>query len=127
MQHLTNAALEFHDSEVESALPVNDQLVVAFSAAYIHRSAGVPGVDSGEGYVAPLSLIFERASWLGDLQSCQGNLSDGEVRVDGRRFRMLPLPFLGEGSVTAKLHFQNGSSLEIGAALVRCEPTGRER
>jgi hypothetical protein len=127
MHCFENAALEFHDSKVRGAQKAEADLLLTFSAAYIHRSNGRPGVDAGAGYAAELLIVFREAEWAGDLAACQGKLSEGELVVGGERLSMVPLPYAASGGVSAELQFANGSALSIRASSVECLPTGDER
>ncbi|MBC5786388.1 hypothetical protein H8N03_25850 [Ramlibacter sp. USB13] len=127
MHRFENAALEFHDSEVREVQKAGADLLLTFSAAYVHRSNGRPGVDAGAGYLAELLITFRDAEWSGDLGSCQGKLSDGELCVGSERLSLVPLPYVASGSVSAELQFANGVALSIRASSVTCLPTGGER
>ena len=116
-----NVALEFHDSEVSASQSKDGGLSVAFSAAYVHHSEGVPGVDTGSGYVQALEMLLQQATWSGSLGSCLGRLSDGHISVGGQHLPLVPLPYESRGPVKVELVFQNGESLTAtaGRAIIR--------
>ena len=111
-----NAALEFHDSEVRAIQPKDGDLSIVFSAAYVHHSEGVPGVDAGSGYVQALEMFLQQAMWSGSLKSCFGKLSDGHVSAGEQRLSLIPLPYESSAPVKVELVFQNGESLVATAA-----------
>jgi len=122
-----NEALEFHDSQVGSVEYRNAALLVAFSSAYIHRSTGRAGIDSGEGYVQPAQLLFGEASAKGDLSVCNGRLSHGSVHVEGSALSLIPVPYSTNGSIKAELVFENGEVLAIAAKSLQCSSSGEPR
>jgi hypothetical protein len=124
---LDNIALEFHDSEIAHASVAGTDLLLTFSAAYVHRSSGTPGVDSGQGYLAPLVLAFRGAQFTGDLPRCIGRLSDGRMAGADIPRGLLPLPFTTTNPVHAQLQFTNGATLDVHAAGMDCRITGEER
>ena len=122
-----NSALEFHDSEVSSITDADGSLHVRFSAAYVHRSDGVPGVDSGEGYIQAVELTLENASWDGSLAECIGKLSDGELFVVDRPLGLVPLPFESTSQTRVELQFSNGATLLARGAPVHVRTNGAAR
>ena len=119
-----NSALEFHDSTVGSAQVVGDSLRILFSAAYVHRSIGRPGVDSGDGCTQSVEMSFGEASFTGSIPECVGNLANGSLVVPGEEMSLVPIPFNSFGPVRAELEFADGSLLTIEASSVSCSPIG---
>ncbi len=116
-----NAALEFHDSHVQSIQADDDGgVTLHFSEAYIHSSVGQPGVDSGTGHIQAASVSFSEAHLGGDLAECVGSLSDGVILINGHSLSLLPVPYSFRGSVAANFTFQNGASVKIDASAVEC-------
>lgn len=122
-----NRALEFHDSEVASVSGNQERLTMSFSEAYVHSSSGVPGVSPGDGYVQPAKLVFSQVSWSGPLSEATGSVSDGVIRIDGKDFSLIPLPFEAEGAVTAEFTFVSGVRLSVRARAVHCSVYGDAR
>jgi hypothetical protein len=119
-----NVALEFHDSEVRSVEPRGDSLIVRFSAAHVHRSAGRLGIDSGSGYTQGVEMQFLQATWEGSMAECVGRLSDGSVISNGTKLLLIELPFSSIGSVRSELKFANGSLLSVNAEKLVCRFIG---
>jgi hypothetical protein len=120
-----NTALEFHDSEVQSIQADDDGGVsLHFSGAYIHKSVGQPGVDSGTGHIQAAKVSFSEAHFAGDLAECVGPLSDGSISVNGRSLSLFPIPYSFPGPVAAEFTFQNGASIKIDANAVECSVFG---
>ena len=122
-----NAALEFHDSEVSKVEANAGSVRVLFSAAYVHRSEGIPGVDNGEGYVQTVELQIAGAIWKGSIDDCVGNISDGDLFVAGMPVRLVPLPFEATDEVRLELQFTNGSTLSTSGSSVHVRQTGEAR
>ena len=122
-----NAALEFHDSEVSAVQLKDGDLLISFSAAYVHRSEGVSGADAGSGYAQALVMLLQRATWSGALQSCFGRLSDGHVLEGEKRLRLVSLPYESARPVRVELVFQNGETLAATAERATIRFVGEPR
>ena len=123
-----NVALEFHDSEVSTVQPNGEDLSISFSAAYVHRSEGAPGVDAGSGYVQALEMLLHRATWSGELRACLGRLSGGYLCSGGQRLPLVPLPYESAGGpIRVEFVFQNGESLTATAERIVVRFTGEPR
>ena len=122
-----NASLELHDSKVKLAEGASGTFRLVFSAAYVHRSEGRPGVDAGAGYIQPAELVFSEASWSEPSVACLGDLSDGWVSVNGEKLSLVPLPFSASGQVSAEFVFVSGAVLSVSASSIACSPTGEPR
>lgn len=121
---LQPTALQFHDSEVSGVEAVNGDVRVSFSAAAVRRSQGATGWEACDGYVQAVELCLHQAAWPGLLNECMGNLSAGELRVDGGLIKSVPLPFQATGHVTLKLAFVNGAALCASGTAVRVSQKG---
>lgn len=122
-----NCALEFHDSRASSISTDRGQLTLKFSAAYLHKSKGVPGVDAGTGWVQEGELTFSEATGgasidIGDGWIIEGNLVAGEETMS-----ILPVPFKAAGRISARFGFANGSTLRVAAASVCLSLFGEPR
>lgn len=121
-------ALELHDSEVAEVRhdPAAEVLAVRFSAAHLHASPGLPGVDDGLAFLQPATLWLEAVADLAlDSPPHFGRLTGGALIVDGRPFRgLLPVPLDAAGEITLSLAFSNGASLRAGAGRARIERHG---
>jgi hypothetical protein len=120
-------AVEFHDSEVSVAEVSADELIVRFSAACIHASHGLPGVDTGSVYAQSVELAVANPRVLDPLHGCLGKVSDGEFSVDGPPRSMVPVPFQQTGAVTLTLTFANGSRFTATGSAVRVRRYGEAK
>ena len=119
-----NSALEFHDSKVGSVQVVGTSLRIMFARAYIHRSSGMPGVDSGDGFIQPVEMSFGGASFVGDLSLCMGALWNGSLSVSGKELGLIPVPFNCFAPVLAELNFSSGALLTVEASSVSVTSVG---
>jgi hypothetical protein len=126
---LTNikATIEFHDSEVAAVTQVDGALHIRFSAAYVHRAAEAPGMESGEGYVLAVELRLATPVGQGDWGVCQGKLSDGVLSVDNAAMGCVPLPYEAVGRIRLCLAFSNGAELVVEASSVVLTQAGTPR
>jgi hypothetical protein len=123
-----NSAIEFHDSEVASVRAVSGDLRLQFSAAYVHRSVGRPGIDSGEGFIQPAEVVFSNAVHSEANGPCIGAISDGAVVVNGEEYaNHLPVPFAARGKVSGSFTFASGGVLTVAGAGVSCQVSGEAK
>ena len=99
-----NSEVEIHDSRLVGVTPDGRDLVLRLAPAYVHRSAGRPGIDQGSGWLQDIDLVISEAvveslpsEFPVDLSD--GSFSDGEVRWDNSI--PLPLAVCGAVSLTA--------------------------
>lgn len=99
-----NSEVEIHDSTLTGVTPDGRDLVLRLAPAYVHRSAGRPGIDQGSGWLQDIDLVISEAV-VESLPSefpvalSDGSFSDGEVRWDNSI--PLPLAVCGTVSLTA--------------------------
>jgi hypothetical protein len=108
-----NSGLELPDSRVSSIELVDGLAIVHFSHAYIHKSKGRPGRDSGTGWSQEAELVLRKAVASGPLPALPNTISEGFLEVGGITQELLPLPF--QRKVGARLHllFADGGEVEI--------------
>lgn len=122
-----NSSLELHDSKVQVIEVDAGLLRIVFSSAYVHRSAGRPGIDAGAGYMQAAELAFSGATWVGVPEQCSGSISDGSVLVAGQSLSLIPLPFSASGNISAEIVFVSGVVLSVSATSVVCSCFGEPR
>jgi hypothetical protein len=117
--------LHFQDSQVARVSAEGADLHIALSSAAV--SVAGDAAQSSTGYLAPVRLVLQQASWQGELRHSIGRLSGGELILHTRgiaqRLRMLSLPCeLGDGvnAVELRLDFANGTVLQVKATILRC-------
>jgi hypothetical protein len=118
------SAIEFHDSSVAAARLVAGILELSLSPAYIHRSLGTPGIDSGEGHLGEVVLELANATVIGNLDVVRGRNSDGALSVNGATYTVVPLPFASANSASLSLALESGATLEIRASSVQVASVG---
>jgi hypothetical protein len=116
----------FHDSEVSLVEGTEGTLRLIFSDAYVYRSEGRPGIDSGSGNMQPAELIFSGAQWQGLSPDCSGYIYDGLLTVGNESLSLIPLPFTATGNISAKFNFMS-AVLSLSATSVVCATFGESR
>lgn len=111
----TTDALEFHDSEVAELTLQGGDLVIRFSAAYVHRSALQPGVGEGAGFVQALEMRCLLPTMLEQSPGCMGGLWDGVLHVAGNRLALVPLPYETREPIALELSFASGGICKLQA------------
>jgi hypothetical protein len=76
-----NECIELHDSELATISISGGEVVVSFSSAYIHRSTGRPGIDSGTGWLQPATLTLTDALLVSMPVELPATISDGFLRI----------------------------------------------
>ena len=120
-----NSALEFHDSEVAAIRAVAGTVRLELPSAYVHRSSGKPGIDSGDVFLQPAEVVFSNAVHAEANGPCTGAISDGTITVNGKPFsNIVPVPFRESGSVAALFSFVSGGVLSVSGSAVSCNTSG---
>jgi len=109
--------LHWSDSELASLTAVAPAtLHLRFAAAACRRAD-----DGLAGYLRPLELRFEGATWHGDGPAL-GGVAHGDLLLDGQPLgpaaHVLPLPLDRRGVVVCQLRLISGTVLQIEAARV---------
>ena len=119
------SAIEFHGSDVVELRQSGTTLQIIFEPAYVHRSEGRPGVDSGSGFLQPAEIVFAGAKFTEKDGPCTGALSEALISVSGKKFdSVFPLPHSATGNVSAEFNFESGAVLSVTATGVSCASTG---
>lgn len=128
-----NTAVELHDSRVADVTRVDAEVRVVFRPAYVHRSDGIPGSDSGWGFLQPVEFKFPNAT-LAQVGDCRGDVADGAVSAgDAKYSNLVPMPLAVNGATTARFSFASGGVLTVSAGGFSCgalgepDPNFRER
>ena len=123
-----NAAIEFHDSEVSTVEITGDRIRIHFSAAYVHQSAGQPGIDAGSGYTQAVDVCMSEAALVGSQRESIGSVSDGDLVANGQSMKnVVPLPFEAIGTIKLNLQFCNGTLISVEAKSVTIRQVGQAR
>jgi hypothetical protein len=59
---LVNSIVEIHDSELAGTTLIGRDLALRLEPAYVHRSAGRPGIDRGSGWLQDIDLVISEAN-----------------------------------------------------------------
>lgn len=121
--------LDLQDSQLGQVETTGADLRVTLSTAHVTCPMGslAHAPEEREGYLAPVVLCFRQARWQGELAWAMGRVADGEWWLQGQRLRRLPLPFVSEAPVRARLALANGVVLTIEAQALECVLTGSEK
>ena len=119
-----NTCFEFHDSVLAVIKREAGRCVLRFRPAYVHRSAGRPGIDPGDGLHQEIEIEIAGVKAMPPPVALPVKLSGGAMTVGEARFQnCAPLPLrqaektvLTIGPATASGAFQiEGDSVEIRA------------
>jgi hypothetical protein len=122
---MPNRAIEFHDSTFDSLEKDGANVILRFSAAYIHESNGEPGVDAGSGWVQEALLHVVGASVNGEILELPSDLSDGDMRLGGDLFQMVPIPLDYKGTV--EINLEENGKIRVAGTGVRLELVGEPK
>lgn len=85
-----------------------------FPCVYIHDSIGVPGVDSGSGWVQEAMLRIRDAVVVRSFSTFPVELLDGLLKLDEVILQNeIPIPLRHEGTVEFRLESSSGETLLI--------------
>jgi len=105
MPESLNAAIELHDSVVQSIFRNQLYLLVALRPAWIHKTTGTPGVDAGSCFVQDVILEFGTAETAGEIGDLPADMLDGELRIEDMVFsNMITLPCEFVGATSFSIH-----------------------
>ncbi|MEO7107843.1 MAG: hypothetical protein ABIZ09_15820 [Rhodoferax sp.] len=123
-----NSAIEFHDSDISAVRLSGSELRLVFNPAYVHRSAGRPGIDPGKGYLQPVEMVFSDAQSSERGGECIGTISSGFVATELVEYaNVIPLPIALSGQVWAEITFNSGAVMRVTSTGFACVPTGDAR
>jgi hypothetical protein len=107
----SNAAVEIHDSTLER-IESKGTDVIALINAYVHRSVGRPGVDSGTGWSQPVQLRFLNGHATGDIATIPMELLDGRLVLSGETLEnTFPIPLQHVGS--CRIEFESWNEARV--------------
>ena len=119
------SGLDLHDSRIDGVEIIDADAYVHFSHAYIHKSKGTPGRDSGSGWSQEAVLVIAGAASLKPLPPLPNTIADGYLEVGGIKHTVLPLPFTRKADVNLSLVFHDGTSLELSGRGAAVELLGK--
>ena|SRR5271155_5085474 len=109
-----NRAVELHDSVLAYVDKKNGPVEIGLVPAYVHASAGVPGVDSGTGWVQNITVVVEDGSIEGQLPEMPCDLSGGTLAIaEHVSNNVLALPFDLSGRIELKLEVMWGDQILV--------------
>jgi hypothetical protein len=109
-----NSEVEIHDSKLGGITPDGRDLVLRLEPAYVHRSAGRPGIDQGSVWRQDIDLVISEAvvetlpSEL-PVKLSDGSFSVGEVRWDNA----IPLPLAVTDAIALDAVTSRGEPLAV--------------
>jgi hypothetical protein len=105
--------LELYDARLSYIRFSGDAAEIHFSYAFIHKSTGTPGRDTGHGWSQEAVLLLEGAQASEPLPPLPNVIADGYLEAAGHRYELLPLPFEREGACRLHLDFGDGTTLDV--------------
>jgi hypothetical protein len=98
-----NQAIELHDSDLVSISVRGGNVVISLSPAYLHRSIGIPGVDSGSGWLQDATLTLSDVSISAEV-ALPATIAGGSLRTGGGiHHNCIPASGTFEGPIELRL------------------------
>lgn len=114
-----SSAVELHDSVVTGVKVHEGNVVVRFSPAYLHRSKGSPGIDTGEVFTLDLDIVLDSATIHKPFTELPCELQGGTISTAGERFEnCIPYPLNKNKPISAKLVDIYGREVHIDAQSI---------
>jgi hypothetical protein len=121
-----NSGVELHDSTFEGLDVFGGVSLLAFRPAYLHKSVGRPGIDSGTGWVVDLDLRVMDAFLSTMPPPLPADIRGGRLEIGGKRHdNVIVLPFPAETALVWMLELDSGDLAIRGSSLIldlRSEP-----
>lgn len=108
--------ITLRDSEVSCIATDGDALVIDLPVACVRGAASR--------FLRAVRIDLDAAEILHRDGGCIGRLSDGELRVDGRRITDCRVPAAIDGRIELRLNFANGASLAAHGRGLRLHSSG---
>jgi len=123
-----NTVIEIHDSAVARIDEQQNDIVVDFLAAYLHKSEGRPGYDPGTGWRQEARLVFGDASVCGDFPDLPCVVMDGGLIVGGEQHdNEIPVPLASAAVAELRLIFDAVHAVTVTGRGVRLQLCGEPR
>ncbi len=120
-----NTLIELHDSRVAEISKRDGTVIVHFLPAYLHKSEGRSGIDSGTGWVQEARLIFAEAFTSGNFPDLPCDVIDGELVVGVERHdNEIPVPLAVTAHTKLCLAFGSIHTVTVTGQGVRLELLG---
>lgn len=107
------STLELPDSRIDDMDIVEGIARIHFSHAYIRKSKGSPGRDTGTGWSQEAILILQEAESNAPLPALPNTIAEGYLEVGGIRHELIPLPFKRKVGAKLCLTFADGTQMEL--------------
>jgi hypothetical protein len=123
-----NAIIELHDSRVADIVSIDYKVIARFSSAYLHKSEGRPGYDSGTGWVQEALLTFTDGTIKGIFPEWPCDVLNGDLVFDGKLLQNeIPVPFHAETPTELRLMFDSIQTIAIIGVGAELELLGEPR
>jgi hypothetical protein len=109
---MENEALEFHDSVLMRIDRAGDEIHFLFDA-YIHRSSGEAGVNSGTGWTVAVELILSGAESRLIPPNLPASIWSGGLSIDESEFsNVVTLPLQLSANIALRIELMSGEVVE---------------
>ena len=123
-----NTIVELHDSIVAGITENDRTVIVRFAPAYLHKSEGRPGIDSGSGWVQAARLTLGNSAVSGVIPDLPCRIMDGDLVICGERHNNeIPVPLETTGPVELKLEFDPVQNITVTGRGARLELLGEPK
>jgi len=123
-----NTIIEIHDSRVAKISKRDGTVTVHFLPAFLHKSEGRPGFDSGTCWVQEARLIFSEAFISGDFPDLPCDVMKGEIVIGAELHdNLIPVPLDVEQHTKLRLIFDSIHTAMVSGEGVRLELAGESK
>jgi hypothetical protein len=120
-----NSAIELHDSVISQIHEIGPTVVIEFSPAYVHKSPGKPGVDTGTGWLQSARLTITGAVVSGESPPLPESLWGGSLSLATHEYDiLLKVPLNARGQVELNLEFASGQTILVSGEAIALELIG---
>ena len=109
-----NEGIELHDSKLAAVTCRDGEAIVSLSPAYLHRSAGTPGVDAGSGWLRSATLTISSAVLASAPETLPAAIFDGFLRIGSEQCgNIIPASGAFAAAIDLSLVLSTGETLTI--------------
>lgn len=107
-------AIELHDSVLARVEHDGSETRFFFEPAYLHRSPGEPGLDSGTGWLVEALLSIGNSTEAPLVSGLPARISDGTITADGVTYQnVVPVPLSATIEIKLTIELETGSVISF--------------
>jgi len=109
-----NQALELHDTTLKEIVIEGSETTLCLSSAIVHKSDGIPGLDSGTCWVQKINIELEEAILEKIPEDIPNEIDFGYFIINGEKYiNVIDLPINESGEIEVVAETMYGNELHL--------------